>query len=207
VEQTAAQSLAGGPTTASSATSPAFCTPPSAALGGGTSDEAVLLSGTPTVLSAALAAEVAPPPADSGVALFHGRPSAAKPTARERVSTPRATRATLVRSEPGVGRPLTGAPQITQISVPRPTQARLDTRPGDQAGAGDAGREPPLPPAGGPPLRVSALAAAVASGAGPSGIAAILLAFALVPPLLERAREGSVVRRPVGVLSRVDVPV
>jgi hypothetical protein len=53
---------------------------------------------------------------------------------------------------------------------------------------------------------VSALAAAV-TGTGPSGIAAILLAFVLVPPLLLRAREGSVVRRPATVFARVEVPV
>jgi hypothetical protein len=86
------------------------------------------------------------------------------------------------------------------------TQARLDTRPGSHAGTGDAGREPPLPPAGGPPSWVSALAAA-ASGAGPSGIAAILLAFALMPPLMLRVRERSVVRRPTDVLAPIDVPV
>jgi hypothetical protein len=49
--------------------------------------------------------------------------------------------------------------------------------------------------------------AATASGAGPSGIAAILLAFALAAPVLLRAPEGSVVRRPTGVLARIDVPV
>ena len=86
------------------------------------------------------------------------------------------------------------------------TQARLDTRPGSHAGIGDAGREPPLPPAGDPPTWVSALAAAV-SGAGSSGIAAIVLAFVLVPPVLLRTREGSVVRRPASVLARIDVPV
>ena len=107
----------------------------------------------------------------------------------------------------GLERPVPGSLHTTQISVPPPTQARLDTRPGDHAGAGDAGREPPLPPAGDPPLWVSALAAVGASGAGPSGIAAILSAFALVPPLLRRAREGSVVRRPIGAFSQVDVPV
>jgi hypothetical protein len=53
---------------------------------------------------------------------------------------------------------------------------------------------------------ISALATA-ASGAGPSGIAAILLAFALMPPFLLRAREGSVVRRPTDVFAQVEVPV
>jgi len=54
---------------------------------------------------------------------------------------------------------------------------------------------------------VSALAAATGSGAGPSGIAAIPDSFVLVTPLLLRAREGSVVRRPIEALSQVDVPV
>ena len=85
-------------------------------------------------------------------------------------------------------------------------QARIDTRPGSPAGAGDAGREPPLPPAGDPPTWISALATA-ASGAGSSGIAAILLAFALVPPLRRRVPERSVVRRPTDVLAPIDVPV
>ena len=97
--------------------------------------------------------------------------------------------------------PVVGLPASNnKLSAPPSTQARFDSRPGSDAGAGDAGREPPLPPAGGgPPSWVSALAAAV-SGAGSSGIAAILLAFVLVPPLLQRAREGSVVRRPIDVL-------
>ena len=107
----------------------------------------------------------------------------------------------------GLRRPAAGARPgaLTKFSAPPSPQARLDTRPGSHAGVGDAGREPPLPPGGIHPW-VSALAAA-ASGAGPSGIAAILLAFALVPPLLLRAREGSVVRRPIDVLAPVDVPV
>ncbi len=97
--------------------------------------------------------------------------------------------------------------RINQISALHSTQARLDTRPGSRSGTGDADREPPLPPAGDPPQWVSALAAAAASGGGPSGIAAILAGFVLVPPLLLRAREGSAVRRPIDVLSRVAVPV
>lgn len=215
VEQTATQSLAGRPLMASSADLSAFCAPPSAAPAGGTSDETTLVSGTSTVLSAVQPApsSAAPPTVELDVALFHGHPSAAAPTARARATTPRARATTPgvqpVRTEPGSGleRPVPGSLHITQISVPPPTQARLDTRPGDHAGAGDAGREPPLPPAGDPPLWVSALAAAGASGAGPSGIAAILSVFALVPPLLRRAREGSVVRRPIGAFSQVDVPV
>lgn len=208
VEQTATQSLAGGPLMASSADLSAFCAPPSAAPPGGTSDETTLVSGTSTVLSAVQPAPSSAPSSsvELDVALFHGHPSAAAPTARARATTPRVQP---VRTEPGsaLERPVPGSLHITQISVPPPTQARLDTRPGDHAGAGDAGREPPLPPAGDPPLWVSALAAVGASGAGPSGIAAILSAFALVPPLLRRAREGSVVRRPIGAFSQVDVPV
>lgn len=208
VQQIATQSLAGGPLMASSADLSAFCAPPSAERVGGPSDEPALVSGTSTVLSAVqpTPSSSAPPTVDLDVALFHGHPSAAAPTARARATTPRVRP---VRTAPGsgLGRPVPGSLHITQISVPPPTQARLDTRPGDHAGAGDAGREPPLPPAGDPPLWVSALAAVGASGAGPSGIAAILSAFALVPPLLRRAREGSVVRRPIGAFSQVDVPV
>ena len=104
--------------------------------------------------------------------------------------------------------PVIGSPASNnKLSALHSSQARFDSRPGSNAGAGDAGREPLLPPAGGgPPSWVSALAAAV-SGAGSSGIAAILLAFVLVPPLLLRAREGSVVRRPTDVLAPIDVPV
>ena len=104
--------------------------------------------------------------------------------------------------------PVIGSPASNdKLSALHSTQARFDSRPGSDAGAGDAGREPLLPPAGGgPPTWVSALAAAV-SGAGSSGIAAILLAFVLVPPLLLRTREASVVRRPTDVLAPIDVPV
>jgi hypothetical protein len=204
VQQTAAQSLAGGTVTASNADLAAFCAPPSAVPTGGTGVEPVLLSGTSSVLAVESAAGTSVPVSDVDVAVSHGRRSAAAPVLRARAT---ATRVSPMRPEPGAGRPATGLPLTTQISVPPPTQARLDTRPGDHAGAGDAGREPPLPPAGDPPLWVSALAAAAAGGAGPSGIAAILLAFALVPPLLVRAREGSVVRRPAGAFSQVDVPV
>jgi hypothetical protein len=147
------------------------------------------------------------PPDDGGDvqlfhSLFHQRFSAA--ARRTSATTPRFPP---VRSGIVAERPVPGSPAATQISAPRPTQARLDTRPGDHAGAGDAGTEPPLPPAGGPPMWVSALAAATGSGTGPSGIAAIPDSFGLVPPLLLRAREGSVVRRPIDALSQVDVPV
>jgi hypothetical protein len=126
-----------------------------------------------------------------------GRPVAAPLGARGR-SPDRESNA----ARPGWSPP----PAHTGSSALPSTQARLDTRPGSDAGAGDAGKEPPLPPAGGPPAWVSAFAAA-ATGAGPSGIAAILLAFVLVPPLVLRAREGSVVRRPASVFARIDVPV
>jgi hypothetical protein len=102
--------------------------------------------------------------------------------------------------------PEAGPPAPNKLSAPHSTQARLDTRPGSNAGAGDAGTEPPLPPAGDPPTWVSALAAAVAGG-GSTGIAAILLAFALMPPLMLRTREASAVRRPTDVLAPIDVPV
>jgi hypothetical protein len=211
VQQTAAQSLTAGMVSAASPDLSAFCTPPAAAPTGGAADEPTPAFSSASAFSAAAAgpavepaATVVPSPADLDVALFHGRPSAAASGPRARASTPRVP---AMRVEHGAGRPVPGSLRMTQISVPRPTQARLDTRPGDHAGAGDAGWEPPLPPAGDPPLWVSALAAAAASGAGPSGIAAILLAFALVPPLLVRAREGSVVRRPIGAFSQVDVPV
>ncbi len=102
--------------------------------------------------------------------------------------------------------PEAGPPAPNKLSAPHSTQARLDTRPGSNAGAGDAGTEPPLPPAGDPPMWVSSLAAAVA-GAGSTGIAAILLAFALMPPLMLRTREASAVRRPTDVFAPVDVPV
>jgi hypothetical protein len=205
VQQAAAQSLTAATMSAASPDLSAFCTPPALVpTGGAAAETAPAASAAPPAVSVAPAATAALPEIDADVAVFHGRHSAAAPRAGARAI---ALRFPPARSEPGVDRPVSGSLHITQISVPRPTQARLDTRPGDHAGAGDAGREPPLPPAGDPPLWVSALAAAAAGGAGPSGIAAILLAFALVPPLLVRAREGSVVRRPIGVLSRVDVPV
>jgi hypothetical protein len=202
VQQTAGQSLAGGPGPTAGQDLSAFCVPPSAAATAGTPGESAPAASAALSLGVEPAGTVGPPSDDPDVALFHGRPAAAAPG--ERAITPRFPS---VRVEPGAGRPVPGPSSITQISVPRPTQARLDTRPGDHAGAGDAGTEPPLLPAGGPFAWVSALAAATASGAGPSGIAAILLAFALVPPFVLRAREGSVVRRPTGAFSQVDVPV
>ena len=211
VQQTAAQSLTAGTVAAASPDLSAFCTPPAAAPTGGAADETARAFSAASVFSAAAAGPAVEPaatvvssPVDLDVASFHGRLSGAASRPRARAITPRVPAG---RSEPGAERPVPGSLHMTQISAPRPTQARLDTRPEGHAGAGDAGREPPLPPAGDPPLWVSALAAAAASGAGPSGIAAILLAFALVPPLLTRAREGSVVRRPIGAFSQVDVPV
>ncbi len=123
-------------------------------------------------------------------------------------SRPRAAAHHMHRSSsaPSALAPAGRAPGSSKISAPSSPQARIDTRPGSHAGVGDTGREPPLPPVGDPPSWVSALAAA-ASGGGASGIAAILFAFALAAPLLRRAPEGSVVRRPIDVLAPVDVPV
>jgi hypothetical protein len=160
--------------------------------------------GAPVVVSEPIAVAPAPAaPGDDDLLMPHGGPRfVAAPGHRPR-SHPAAAGARVAPHAVATG---PGLHPVDQLSAPRPTQARLDTRPGSNAGAGDAGREPPLPPAGDPPTWVSALAAA-ASGAGPSGIAAILLAFALVAPLLLRAREGSVVRRPIDVLVPIDVPV
>jgi hypothetical protein len=210
VQQGAVQSVVGGPATTTSRDLSAFCSPPSAA--------PTLFSVSepaPASSAAAVGLAVTPggavetpvgPPEDVDIALFHASSHHRSPAKalRMRATTPRFP---TVRSEPGTERPILGSTSTTQISAPRPTQARFDTRPEGHTGDGDAGTEPPLPPAGDPPQWVSALAAAASSGAGPSGIAAILAAFALVPPLLQRAREGSAVRRPIDVLSRVDVPV
>ena len=205
VQQLAGQSLAGGTGNPMSRDISTFCAPPAAVPGAatpvaGTESAVFPVFATPSVEVSASSL----PTDDLDVMVFrdHRRLSAAADGMR--ATTPRVR---LVRPEQASGRLVPESPAMTQISAPRPTQARLDTRPGDHAGAGDAGREPPLSPAGGPPSWVSAFAPAAASGAGPSGIAAILADFALVPPLLLRAREGSVVRRPIDVLSRVDVPV
>jgi hypothetical protein len=204
VQQTAGQSLAGGPGSPGGQDLSAFCAPPALASSGEGEPASSAVSGSHAVVAGDTVVLL-----DDGddVQLFHSsfhqRFSAA--ARRTRAITPRFP---AVRTGIDAGRPAAGSsPASLQISVPRPTQARLDTRPEVHAGAGDAGREPPLPPAGDPPLWVSALTAATAGGAGSSGIAAILLAFALVPPMLRRAREGSVVRRPIDVLSQVDVPV
>jgi hypothetical protein len=147
----------------------------------------------------------APPPigrvsvTSSHVAFPADWSSAVPRSARERHQGP---------SSPGFDAPRPDGSQTAYAQSPvlPSTQARLDTRPGSHAGDGDAGREPPLPPAGDPPMWISALAAA-ASSTGPSGIAAILLAFTLVPPVVRRAREGSVVRRPATVFTQAEVPV
>ena len=206
VQQSAGQSLAGGTGIPESRDISTFCAPPAAV-----SDTAQSTAG----LESAVSRVFATPPAveasaggvlmdDLDVMVFHDHRRLSPAARGTRATTPRLR---LVRPEQASERLAPESPAMTQISAPRPTQARLDTRPGDHAGVGDAGTEPPLPPAGGPPSWVSAFAPAAASGAGPSGIAAILADFALVPPLLLRAREGSVVRRPIDVLSRVDVPV
>ena len=206
VQQSAGQSLAGGMGIPASRDISTFCAPPAAV-----SDTAQSTAGLESAVSrffatpSAVEASASSVPTDDVDAMvFHDRRRLSAAARRTRATTPRLR---LVRPEQASGRLAPESPAMTQISAPRPTQARLDTRPGDHAGAGDAGTEPPLPPAGGPPSWVSAFAPAAASGAGPSGIAAILADFALVPPLLLRAREGSVVRRPIDVLSQVDVPV
>jgi hypothetical protein len=205
VEQGATQSLGAGSAPVDSHDLNGFCSPPSST--------PVSSPDTPSPASDVLttlgpggapAGVVTQPTAiDDEPGLFHGGRRAA--ASRTRTTIHRVPRPATLHG-PHPTRPGVGSPQFTKFSALHSTQARLDTRPGSHAGAGDAGREPPLPPAGDPPTWVSALAAAV-SGAGPSGIAAILLAFVLVPPLLLRAREGSVVRRPTDVLALIDVPV
>ena len=206
VQQSAGQSLAGGTGIPESRDISTFCAPPAAV-----SDTAQSTAGLESAVSRVFATPPVVEASASGVLMddldvmvFHDHRRLSPAARGTRATTPRLR---LVRPEQASERLAPESPAMTQISAPRPTQARLDTRPGDHAGVGDAGTEPPLPPAGGPPSWVSAFAPAAASGAGPSGIAAILADFALVPPLLLRAREGSVVRRPIDVLSRVDVPV
>jgi len=196
-QQGATQSLGAGATTGTGADLTTFCFPP--ATGTPSPMSAPTLAGeAETVAAAAAAATVGAAPEEEPT-LFHGRGHAAT-TAQ---ADPAARRS--AHAAPHHEAPVSGLP-VAKISAPHSTQARLDTRPGSTAGDGDAGTEPPLPPAGGPLAWASALAAA-ASGAGSSGIAAILLAFALVAPLLLRAPEGSAVRRPTDVFAPVDVPV
>jgi hypothetical protein len=205
VEQGATQSLGAGSAPVGSNDLNGFCSPaPSAPVSSPETPSPtseVLTTLASTVTPAGVVTQ--PTAIDDEPGLFHrGRRAAAS---RTRTTIHRVPGGAALHG-PRPTRPVVGSPQFTKFSALHSTQARLDTRPGSAAGAGDAGREPPLPPAGDPPSWVSAFAAAV-SGAGPSGIAAILLAFALVPPLLLRAREGSVVRRPAGVLALIDVPV
>ena len=205
-QQGATQSLGAGATTGTEADLTTFCFPP--ATGTPSPFSAPPLTGEATTLPVGVTTLAVEAPADADAVgtlpedepvLFRGRGS----TATTAQTTPVARRS--AHAAPHHGAPVSGLP-VTTISAPHSTQARLDTRPGSTAGDGDAGTEPPLQPAGGPLAWASALAAA-ASGAGSSGIAAILLAFALVAPLLLRAPEGSVVRRPTDVLAPVDVPV
>ena len=195
--QGATQSIGAGPASARTGGDlTAFCLPPEPA--------PFSSEPAPTAPTSAVPTQSPRPPAapaiDEEPALFRGGRGAAASPAR---TAHRAAGAAPFSPKPG--RPELGS-TATKLSAPHSTQARIDTRPGSPAGAGDAGREPPLPPAGDPPMWISALAAA-ASSAGSSGIAAILLAFALVPPLVRRVPEGSVVRRPTDVLAPVDVPV
>ena len=196
-QQGATQSIGTGPATAAGSNLAGFCFSPTA--GDPSPYTAPPLTGAPALFSTGVPAGIESAASEEEPTLFHGRGSAAVPSRATSVARRSAPVA------PHLGQPALGPP-VTKLSVPPSTQARLDTRPGSSAGAGDAGREPPLSPAGDPPVWVSALAAA-ASGTGPTGIAAILLAFVLVPPVLVRAREGSVVRRPTGSFAPVEVPV
>jgi hypothetical protein len=205
-EQGASQAIGATGTVAVGRDLAAFCFPPAAPMASDQPGSSEPLSSTAGALRTADQPLVAgtPPPigrasVPSSHVVFPADWSGAAPrdSARHQGS-----------SSPGFGAPRPDGSQAahTQSSALPSTQARLDTRPGSHAGHGDAGREPPLPPAGDPPMWISALAAA-ASGTGPSGIAAILLAFTLVPPVVRRAREGSVVRRPATVFAQAEVPV
>jgi hypothetical protein len=211
VQQGATQSFAAGPARPEVPADTAFCLPPAAP---SSSSPVVIGSptaaggGEPAVAHEAGAGEITvavqPPVAEGGT------------VARKAPVAGRSVDVSIARGAVGRNRwspsassalaPAGVVPGHTQLSAPPFPQARIDTRPGSHAVTGDAGREPPLPPAGDPPMWVSALAAA-ASGGGASGIAAILFAFALAAPLLLRAPEGSAVRRPTDVLARFDVPV
>ncbi|HEY1317129.1 MAG TPA: hypothetical protein VGF10_07935 [Gaiella sp.] len=205
VQQAATQSIGVDAVSISRPDGLSFCLPPEAP-----SSSPPVVLGPPTATGGELAAVAGgATPAEGSVALAAGAPPTAA-TGAHGSAEPR--RPVVARPTQGAGGvPTTSAhaqrvPGYTQFSVPPSTQARIDTRPGSHAGAGDAGRESPLPPAGDPSNGVSALAAA-ASGAGPSGITAILTAFVLAAPVLLRSPRGSVVRRPTDVLTRIDVPV
>ena len=199
VQQGATQSIATGRARPETPADTAFCLPPVAPP---TSAPVVFESSTaaPDELTTTAATEPVAPTTVGEVRLR---------SAKTRLdSGPRATAHHTHRSSsaPSALAPAGPMPGSSEISAPPSTQARIDTRPERHAGAGDAGREPPLQPVGDPPAWVSALAAA-ASGGGASGIAAILFAFTLAAPRLLRTPEGSVVRRPTDVLAPVDVPV
>ena len=203
-QQAAAQSTGSGATLPDADPS-AFCAPAASPQGPSpvasapslaTGDEALAASGLPSATAAAAGDE-------EEATVFRGSRDAAAAGTQSRRAAPAA-------GAPSAPPPVALEPAPSgnnQFSALHFSQARFDSRPGSDVGAGEAGRGPLLPPAGGgPPSWVSALAAAV-SGAGSSGIAAILLAFVLVPPLLLRTREASVVRRPTDVLVPIDVPV
>ena len=208
VRQGATQSVAMGPARPETPADTAFCLPPEAPP---TSAPFVFESSTATrdELATTVATEpVAPTAATEPVAPTTVGEARLRSGTRKLDSGPRATAHHTHRSSnaPSALAPAGPGPGSSEISAPSSPQARIDTRPERHAGAGDAGREPLLPPVGDPPSWVSALAAA-ASGGGASGIAAIPSAFALSTPLLLRAPEGSVVRRPTDVFAPVDVPV
>jgi hypothetical protein len=198
VQQGATQSIATDPARPRAAADTTFCLPEAAP-----PTSPPVVPGSPTApggeLATIAAATESVAPVDTLV----------RPVARATAAaSPRAAAHHTHRnsSAPSALAPAGPVPGTSELSAPPSPQARIDTRPASHAGAGDAGREPPLPPAGDPPNWVSALAAAV-SGGGASGIAAILCAFTLAAPLLLRVPAGSAVRRPADVLSRIDVPV
>lgn len=179
-----------------------YCDPPAAPAPASTPVQGV----APGAIAEPVATAV-PAPLEDDVQLFRGgRPYAAASGTHADARTASGAPQLRAPFAPPTWQTPAGSP-VSQVSALHSAQARIDTRPGSSAGTGNAGKEPPLPPAGDPPAWISALAAAAAAAGGSSGIAAILLSLLLVPPLVQRARDRSVVRRPTLLTSWVDVPV
>jgi hypothetical protein len=134
----------------------------------------------------------------------HGHWSGGASAVAARITNPVSRRSELAQVRIDAHRAAPGQEGLS----PAPSQARLDTRPKGGSETEAVVRESPLPATGGPSGWVSALAAVgAAASAGGSGIAAILAALVLMPPLLRRVRDGAVVRRPSSVRVPLDVPV
>ena len=116
------------------------------------------------------------------------------------------TRTTFDRARSGCSGYRTRRSSVTDF-LPRPSASALRLAPGGLAGKESRRQGVATPRRREAHLRGSRRSPKGWQRSAGSGIAAILLALVLTPPLLRRVRDGAVVRRPVSVLAPIDVPI